>query len=261
MSEQDDNFLARWSRRKALVRQGVEPAPAAVPPAAALPAAALPAAAVVATPPAVTAEAPQAPEAAAADTPQTAAPAVAAPPRLTLDDVEALTPESDFSRFIARDVDPSVKNSAMKKLFTDPHYNVMDGLDIYISDYNTPDPLPKSMLRQLVQARMLGLLDDELPEQPAAEAPVHAPPPVVAEVEVEVERAAQDAEAANDGPASNAGDDAPRAGTPALPAAGAADPPFAVPRDAAHAVSGDDANAVAGHGVAQPGPGSSSRAS
>ena len=24
MSEQDDNFLSRWSRRKALVRQGVD---------------------------------------------------------------------------------------------------------------------------------------------------------------------------------------------------------------------------------------------
>ena len=54
----------------------------------------------------------------------------------------------------------------MKKLFADPHYNVMDGLDTYIDDYSTPDPIPKAMLRQMVQARMLGLLDDELEEQP-----------------------------------------------------------------------------------------------
>ena len=68
------------------------------------------------------------------------------------------------------DVDSGVKNAALKKLFADPHYNVMDGLDIYIGDYNTPDPLPKSMLRQMVQSRLLGLFDDE-PEAPAAPTP------------------------------------------------------------------------------------------
>lgn len=168
MSEQDDNFLSRWSRRKAQVRQGVQPPPAA--PAVVLP---FPAPVAKAGPPASTPE-PAAAGAvdAVAQGPAPAATegaAPAAPPKPTLEDVEALTAESDYSRFIARDVDEKVKNSAMKKLFTDPHYNVMDGLDTYIADYNTPDPLPKSMLRQLVQARMLGLLDDEMPEQPAAE--------------------------------------------------------------------------------------------
>ena len=81
----------------------------------------------------------------------------------------------DSSRFVARDVDPEVKNLAMKKLFADPHFNVMDGLDTYIDDYNTPDPIPKSMFRQLVQARMLGLLDDELEDQiPPATMPAAA---------------------------------------------------------------------------------------
>jgi hypothetical protein len=31
-----------------------------------------------------------------------------------------------------------VKNAAMKKLFADPHFNVMDRLDIYIDDYSSP---------------------------------------------------------------------------------------------------------------------------
>jgi hypothetical protein len=76
---------------------------------------------------------------------------------------------------VARDVDPEVKNLAMKKLFADPHFNVMDGLDTYIDDYNTPDPIPKSMFKQLVQARMLGLLDDELEDQiPPATMPAAA---------------------------------------------------------------------------------------
>jgi cell division septation protein DedD len=80
--------------------------------------------------------------------------------------VAQLTPESDYAAFAKRSVDPQVRNAAMKKLFTDPHYNVMDGLDTYIDDYNKSDPIPKSMLRQMVQARFLGLLDDELEEQP-----------------------------------------------------------------------------------------------
>jgi hypothetical protein len=76
----------------------------------------------------------------------------------TLSDVEQLTPESDFSTFMTQGVSPEVRNAAMKKLFTDPHYNVMDGLDIYIGDYNTPDPLPAGMLAKMVGAQFLGLV-------------------------------------------------------------------------------------------------------
>jgi hypothetical protein len=82
-------------------------------------------------------------------------------PAPTLDDVQALTAESDFKPFMAREVDPEVKNAAMKKLFADPHYNVMDGLDTYIDDYSKPDPLPESMLRKMVSAKFLNLFDDE----------------------------------------------------------------------------------------------------
>ena len=49
----------------------------------------------------------------------------------------------------------------MKKLFSDPHFNVMDGLDTYIDDYGKPDPIPLSMLRRMNQAAVLGLFDDE----------------------------------------------------------------------------------------------------
>jgi hypothetical protein len=40
----------------------------------------------------------------------------------------------------------------MKKLFSDPHFNVMDGLDSYIADYGKPDPIPLSMLRLMNQS-------------------------------------------------------------------------------------------------------------
>jgi hypothetical protein len=82
-------------------------------------------------------------------------------PQEPLPSVHDLTPESDFTPFMRSGVDPVQRNAALKKLFTDPHYNVMDGLDIYISDYGKPDPIPPEMLRGLVQSQLLGLFKDE----------------------------------------------------------------------------------------------------
>jgi hypothetical protein len=55
------------------------------------------------------------------------------------------------------DVDPAVQQAAMKKMFSDPHFNVMDGLDIYIDDYSKPDPIPLEMLKRMVQSDMLNI--------------------------------------------------------------------------------------------------------
>ena len=90
----------------------------------------------------------------------------------TLADVEQLTPQSDFSSFMSQGVTPEVRNAAMKKLFTDPHYNVMDGLDIYIGDYNTPDPMPAGMLAKMVGAQFLGLV--KAPEDVAQSNPLES---------------------------------------------------------------------------------------
>ena len=151
---EDSGFLSRWSRRKALVRDGAAAAdlslPTAVAPTLVVPVAPAPAAAQiqVALQPATEAEAIDAPQAAAEPLP-------------TLADVAALTRDSDYSRFMTSSVQPDVKNAALAKLFTDPHFNVMDGLDTYIDDYGKPDPLPPGMLRQMLQAHVLGLFDDE----------------------------------------------------------------------------------------------------
>lgn len=88
---------------------------------------------------------------------------------LTLEDVAKLTPESDFTSYMTQGVSPEVRNAAMKKLLADPHYNIMDGLDIYIGDYNTPDPLPEGMLAKMVGAQFLGLV--KAPEDVAQSAP------------------------------------------------------------------------------------------
>lgn len=87
-------------------------------------------------------------------------------PTPTLEDVNKLTQESDYSAFMSSKVSPDVKNAAMKKLFSDPHFNVMDRMDTYIDDYNTPDPLPLSMLRQMASAKFLNLFEED-PETPA----------------------------------------------------------------------------------------------
>ena len=79
----------------------------------------------------------------------------------SLPSLDNLTPQSDFSPFMAKNVDTQLRNQAMKKLFTDPHYNVMDGLDIYIDDYSIERPLSIEVIRQMSISKTLGLFDDE----------------------------------------------------------------------------------------------------
>jgi len=69
--------------------------------------------------------------------------------------VEKLTFESDFRGFFHPKVDEKLRRAALKKLFSDPHFNVMDGLDVYIDDYSKPSPLPAAMLAQLRQAQKI----------------------------------------------------------------------------------------------------------
>lgn len=78
-------------------------------------------------------------------------------PLPTMDDVAKLTHDSDYSGFMAQGVDESVKRSAMKKLFTDPHFNIMDGLDVYIEDFNKFEPMTPAFIAGLSHAK--GLMD------------------------------------------------------------------------------------------------------
>ncbi len=144
----DDGFVSRWSRRKAQVRSGqavseppIAPHPVDVPPLEVADATAPPADGAVAEPPPLRPEPPPLPP--------------------TLADVARLGPDSDFSRFVTPGVDEGVKHAAMKKLFADPHFNVMDGLDTYIDDYGKPDPIPEAMLRRMTQSKLLRLFDEE----------------------------------------------------------------------------------------------------
>ena len=136
-----EGFLSRWSRRKLdAATEAVAPKPAPV------------------TAPASAASAPK-PE---------------LPP---IDTLKGLM--SEYKEFLRPGVDETLRRAALKKLFHDPHFNVMDGLDVYIDDYSKPDPIPESMLRKLAHAK--GLLFDEKEEaqepgeKAAAASPAEAP--------------------------------------------------------------------------------------
>jgi hypothetical protein len=134
-----DDFLSRWSRLK---KQSTQPV-AAEPPVA---------------------------------VPVVAPPAIAqpVPPPEPLPPVESLCFESDFTAFMKPEVDGILRRQALKTLFQDPRFNVMDGLDVYIDDYSKPDPLPAGWLERMNLSRLgdyqppLEEADPPVPEAAAA---------------------------------------------------------------------------------------------
>ena len=139
----EEGFLRRWARVKATGADAAPepppaPAPAPVPPVS-------PWARAGDVGPE------DAPARAPAPAGEPAAPAGRLAP--TLEDVAQLTPDSDYSIFVGQGVDKSVQRQALKKLFADPHFNVMDRLDMYMDDYNKPSPVSAAMLASLDHAR------------------------------------------------------------------------------------------------------------
>ena len=119
MSEngKDEGFLGRWSRLKTDAREAPVQAP------------------VESAPPAARQHAEE------------------APPELP--PVDSLTFDSDFGAFLHPKVDEDLKRTALRKLFSDPHFNVMDGLDVYIDDYSISEPIPPEMLAGMKQAQRI----------------------------------------------------------------------------------------------------------
>ncbi|MEW5863700.1 MAG: DUF3306 domain-containing protein [Pseudomonadota bacterium] len=145
MTKEDEAFLARWSRLKREARAEAPKQPPAQPAAA-------------------EASSPQSGTAAAL------VPAAEAPP---LPPVETLTPESDFRPFMAGNVPPEMRQAALKKLFSDAHFNVPDPFEAYSEDYTRAEPIPRAMLKMLEHAKRL--LAEE-GEQPGAAQPPQAQP-------------------------------------------------------------------------------------
>ena len=92
---------------------------------------------------------------------------------------ETLQFDSDFAAFMQAKVEETVRRAALKRLFSDPRFNVMDGLDIYIDDYTKEDPIPEAMLAQLEHAKeaLLGPRDDRPREERLEEEAIAAQKP------------------------------------------------------------------------------------
>lgn len=89
-----------------------------------------------------------------------------APPPLP--PVEQLGVDSDYRGFLNPKVDEGLRRAAMKKLFSDPHFNVMDGLDTYIDDYSITEPIPDAMMAQIKHAQSILAHSKERRENEAA---------------------------------------------------------------------------------------------
>jgi hypothetical protein len=66
-----------------------------------------------------------------------------------LPSIESLTSESDFAAFMQPKVPDALKRQALKKLFAQPQFNVMDGLDVYVDDYSVSVPIPDDWYKDI----------------------------------------------------------------------------------------------------------------
>jgi len=97
--ETEAGFLSRWSRRKQAIARGETPPEPPAP--------------VVAV-----------------------APSADAPPEAPLPDPLTLGMADDFSAFLRDKVPPALKHKAMQHLFSHPHFNELDMMDVYMEDFN-----------------------------------------------------------------------------------------------------------------------------
>ena len=93
--------------------------------------------------------------------------------------VEGLTLASDFTAFLKEEVSETLRRKALQKLFADPHFSRMDGLDIYIDDYSLPDPIPPEAMAKLKSAREWLMANEAEVEELEARAGVDADAPVL----------------------------------------------------------------------------------
>ena len=92
---------------------------------------------------------------------QSTAPAPTVPP------VEKLTAESDFAAFMNPKVKEELRRLALKKLFSDPHFNIPDPFEPYSGDWTVGEPIPAELLATLNQARSVLFTEQE--KKPDAE--------------------------------------------------------------------------------------------
>ena len=169
----ESGFLQRWSRRKQAVREGVVPADVAAE-GTARPAAIAPQPVAQTSP---------------GSNPSPDADSSADPGKTELPSLDSLHGlQSDYLDFMQPKVAQHLKRAALKKLFADPHFNVIDRFEAYSEDYTQADPIPEAMLRGLNQAK--GLLfphDDPKPDDPSQERALQSAADPLRNAEVEIE--------------------------------------------------------------------------
>lgn len=94
-------------------------------------------------------------------------------PRAELADPATLGFDDDFSAYLGAQVPAALKRAAMAKLFADPSFNQMDGLDVYIEDYNLVPDLPAAERDLLAHAREV-LSPVQTPDREAPPPATHA---------------------------------------------------------------------------------------
>jgi uncharacterized protein DUF3306 len=86
-------------------------------------------------------------------------------PAPVLPAIDKLTPESDFTGFMHPKVEDALRRVALKKLFSDPHFNVPDPYEAYSGDWTVGEPISEEVLAGLNQARTLLFDQDEKKEE------------------------------------------------------------------------------------------------
>lgn len=113
---EEEDFVSRWSRRKTLSRDGIDP---------------------------TTDEHDETAPSDNAPTTESDDEASAIPDDepTRLPPLESLDGDSDYSAFLEANVPRDLQRQALRKLFHSPKFNVRDGLDDYDLDFSNPEPL------------------------------------------------------------------------------------------------------------------------
>ena len=151
---EEDGFFSRWSQRKTLSREGIEPTPDDSRELAAAP--------VESAPPTKSDE--------EASTALDDAP-------LQLPPLESLGEDSDYSAFLNANVGKDLQRQALRKLFHSPKFNVRDGLDDYDLDFSNPEPLGNVItaeMRHRIRVEFERLVERDAENDKPEDAPVLA---------------------------------------------------------------------------------------
>ena len=89
------------------------------------------------------------------------------PPQLP--PVDSLTTESEFSGFMHPKVGDALRRVALRKLFSDPHFNTPDPFEPFSGDWTVGEPITDEVMAKLNQARTLLFSDEEKAQALAAD--------------------------------------------------------------------------------------------